>query len=161
MAMGLFGLQVVMSNGGLWKVSGNQATVRPADPVIQAANNNSVTLAGGPNYSMIETPSHDYILTLSGNGLGFLYNSLADAYTAAGLLFPNPIQGYYGVLGAATGRSLPPGGRADHELVDDHHRRLLESGRDPDELPDAARPVAHPDDRQYGQSQRGGGRAHG
>jgi hypothetical protein len=105
MAMGLFGLQVVMSNGGLWKVSGNQATVRPADPVIQAANNNSVVLAGGPNYSMIETPSNDYILTLSGNGLGFLYNSLADAYTAAGLLFPNPIQGYYGVLGAATGGS--------------------------------------------------------
>jgi YVTN family beta-propeller protein len=101
MAMGYFGLQVVMSNGGLWKVSGNQATVRPADPVVQAANNNSVTLAGAPNYSMIETPGHEYILTLSGNGLGFLYNSLADAYTAAGLLFPNPIQGYYGVLGAA------------------------------------------------------------
>jgi hypothetical protein len=101
MAMGLFGLQVVMSNGALWKVLGNQATVRPADPVIQAANNNSVVLAGGPNYSMIETLSNDYILTLSGNGLGFLYNSLADAYTAAGLLFPNPIQGYYAVLGAA------------------------------------------------------------
>jgi YVTN family beta-propeller protein len=101
LAMGLFGLQVVMSNGGLWKVSGNQATVRPADPVIQAANNNSVTLAGGPNYSMIETPGNEYILTLSGNGLGFLYNALSDSYTAAGLLFPNPIQGYYGVLGAA------------------------------------------------------------
>jgi YVTN family beta-propeller protein len=105
MAMGLFGLQVVMSNGGLWKVSGNQATVRPADPVIQAANNNSVTLGGAPNFAMIETPDNQYILTLSGNGLGFLYNSLADAYTAAGLLFPNPIQGYYGVLGAANSGS--------------------------------------------------------
>jgi hypothetical protein len=92
-----------MSNGGLWKVSGNQATVRPADPVIQAANNNSVVLAGAPNFSMISSPGNEYILTLSGNGLGFLYNSLADAYTAAGLLFPNPIQGYYGVLGAAPG----------------------------------------------------------
>jgi YVTN family beta-propeller protein len=101
LAMGLFGLQVVMSNGGLWKVSGNQATVRPADPVIQAANNNQVVLAGAPNYSMISSPGSEYILTLSGNGLGFLYNSLADAYTTAGLLFPNPIQGYYGVLGAA------------------------------------------------------------
>ena len=103
MAMGLFGLQVVMSNGGLWKVSGNQATVRPADAVIQAANNNSVVLGGAPNFSMISSPGSEYILTLSGNGLGFLYNSLADAYTAAGLLFPNPIQGYYGVLGAASG----------------------------------------------------------
>jgi DNA-binding beta-propeller fold protein YncE len=102
LAMGLFGLQVVMSNGGLWKVSGTQATVRPADPVIQAANNNSVVLAGSPNYSMIETPGNDYILTLSGNGLGFLYSAAADAYTAAGLLFPTPIQGYYGVLGAAS-----------------------------------------------------------
>jgi YVTN family beta-propeller protein len=100
MAMGLFGLQVVMSNGGLWKVSGNQAIPRPVDPVVQAANNSTV-LAGAPNYSMISTPGSEYILTLSGNGLGFLYDGTADAYTAASLLFPNPIIGYYGVLGAA------------------------------------------------------------
>ena len=41
LAMGLFGLQFVMSDGSQWKVvSGNQATVRPADsftPVRLAA----------------------------------------------------------------------------------------------------------------------------
>ena len=45
LAMGLFGLQFVMSDGSQWKVvSGNQATVRPADSVTP------VRFAGAPNY---------------------------------------------------------------------------------------------------------------
>ncbi len=100
LAMGQFGLQVVMSNGGLWKVSGDIATTRPADPVIQAATNNSVTLTGGA-YSMLSTPDNRYIFALAGSGLGYLYDSYADAFTASGLLFPAPIRGYFGLLGAA------------------------------------------------------------
>ncbi len=103
MAMGLFGLQVVMSNGGLWSLVGNQATVRAPDPVIKTANNNSTSLGGAPNFYMMATPDNRYILTLAGNGLAFLYDATADAYTTAGLLFPTPIQGYYGPLGAAGG----------------------------------------------------------
>jgi YVTN family beta-propeller protein len=105
-AMGLFGLQVVMSNGALWKVLGNQATVRPPSPVITAATNGSVLLPGSPNYSMISTPDNAYILALSGTGLGFLYDAMADTFTDSRLLFNtpgNPIQGYYGLLGAASG----------------------------------------------------------
>ena len=36
LAMGLFGLQFVMSNGTQWKLVGNQATVRPANSVAPA-----------------------------------------------------------------------------------------------------------------------------
>src|SRR5262249_53246992 len=89
LAMGQFGLQMVMSNGGLWGASGTRAAPRPADPVIQAANNGSVVLstAGAPP-SMLATPDNRYIFTLAGNGEGFLYDAYADAYTASGLLFP-------------------------------------------------------------------------
>jgi YVTN family beta-propeller protein len=103
LAMGLFGLQVVMSNGGLWSVVGSQATVRAPDPVIKAANSNNAALAGAPNFFMMATPDNKYILTLAGNGLAFLYDATADAYVTAGLLFPTPIQSYYGPLGAAAG----------------------------------------------------------
>ena len=104
LAVGQFGLQVVMSNGALWRVVGDVASPRPADPVIQAANNNSVLLstAGGAP-GMIATPDNRYIFALAGNGLGFLYDAYADAFTASGLLFPAPIRGYYGLLGASAG----------------------------------------------------------
>ena len=106
LAMGYYGLQWVMSDGSLWKLAGNQATVRPASSIITQVNNGSVRLTGGPAFSMIASPNNDYILTLAGNGLAFLYDSKLDQYTAGRLLFNtpgNPIQGYYGLLGAGPG----------------------------------------------------------
>jgi len=99
LAMGYFGLQFVMSNGTLWKVVGNQALPRPADPngVVP------VTLTGCPNCGMIGTPGNDSILTFSGNGTAYVYDSTADAYVASRLLIPAPITGYYGLLGAGPG----------------------------------------------------------
>jgi DNA-binding beta-propeller fold protein YncE len=95
LAMGYFGLQFLMSNGTLWKVVGNQALPRPADPngIIP------VTLTGCPNCGMIATPGNDFILTFSGNGTAYVYDSTADAYVSNRLLIPAPIQGYYNVLG--------------------------------------------------------------
>ena len=101
LAMGLFGLQFVMSNGTQWKLSGNQATVRPANSVTPAV------LPGAPNYTMISSPDSQFILTLAGNGQGYLYDSLADTYVAGKLLFGTPpIQSYYGPLAAATGSNF-------------------------------------------------------
>jgi hypothetical protein len=51
LAMGYFGLQFLMSNGTLWKVVGNQALPRPADPNLIVP----VTLTGCPNCGMIAT----------------------------------------------------------------------------------------------------------
>ena len=50
-AMGLFGLQFLMSDGSQWEVvNGDQATVRPADSVTP------VKFAGTPNIAMLASP---------------------------------------------------------------------------------------------------------
>jgi YVTN family beta-propeller protein len=95
MAISQFGLQFVMSNGTQWKVVGNTATVRPSSTVIPT------TLSSPVN--MLSSSGGEYVLTLAGNGLGYLYDSSVDTYTTSRQLFNspgNPIQGYYGVLGA-------------------------------------------------------------
>jgi len=95
LAMGLFGLQFVMSDGSQWKVvSGDQATVRPADSVTP------VRLTGGPAFGMQATPDSRYILTMNGSGSAYLYDGLADTYISSRQLFTGTIQGYYGVVGA-------------------------------------------------------------
>ncbi|MGH9718786.1 MAG: YncE family protein, partial [Bryobacteraceae bacterium] len=90
MAVGLFGLQFVMSNGSQWKVIGNQATVRPVNGVTP----NVLSVAGGTALSMASSPNNEYIVTLASNGQAFLYDSKADTYIAGRTLFSNPIQSY-------------------------------------------------------------------
>jgi DNA-binding beta-propeller fold protein YncE len=97
LAMGLFGLQFLMSDGSLWKVEGNAALPRPFDSVMKAS------LTGCPACAMIATAGNDYIMTLNGGGTAYVYDGMADAYVASRLLVPAPIQGYYGVLGAGPG----------------------------------------------------------
>jgi DNA-binding beta-propeller fold protein YncE len=98
LAMGLFGLQFVMSNGSQWKViNGNQATVRPTDAFTP------VSLAGAPNIGMLATQDNRFILTMNGNGVAYLYDSTADTYVASRQIIPTTpaIQGFYGPLGAS------------------------------------------------------------
>jgi DNA-binding beta-propeller fold protein YncE len=97
LAVGYFGLEFIMSNGTQWKVVANTALPRPADGVTP------VVLNGCPNCAMISTPGNEYIVTVSGNGNAYAYDSTADTYVATRLLIPAPIQGYYGVLGASPG----------------------------------------------------------
>lgn len=98
LAMGLFGLEFVMSNGTQWEVVSNTALPRPASTVIPT----TLATSNGPSYGMIATPANDYILTMSGNGNAYAYNATADQYVASRLLF-STIQGYYGVLAALPG----------------------------------------------------------
>ncbi|HUQ94310.1 MAG TPA: hypothetical protein VM120_21700 [Bryobacteraceae bacterium] len=100
LSYGLSGLQFIMSNGSQWKVVGNSATLRPANPIIPA------TLPTNPTPVMLATPGYDYIFTLAGNGAGYLYNALIDNYTAQRQLFNTPIQSYYGPLAASTDSSF-------------------------------------------------------
>jgi len=97
MAMGYFGLQFLMSNGTQWQVVGNEALPRPTDNVTP------VTLNGCPACAMVSTPGSDYVLTVSGNGNAYVYDSTLDTYVTTRLLIPAPIQGYYGVLSAGPG----------------------------------------------------------
>ncbi len=102
MAMGLSGLQFVMSNGGMWQVIGNTALPRPASTVFPSPTAPTISAAATTPAAMLATPGMDFILTLSGNGNAYLYDATADAYVASRLLFPT-IQGYYGVIGALPG----------------------------------------------------------
>jgi DNA-binding beta-propeller fold protein YncE len=98
LAMGLFGLQFVMSNGSQWKVvNGNQATVRPTDAYTPVTLTNPV--------NMLATNDGRYVITLNGNGIAYVYDATADTYVASRQLISGTgltgIQGYYGVLGGS------------------------------------------------------------
>ena len=93
MAMGLSGLQFMMSNGGFWRLVGNQATPRIAGTVTPAT-------IPGPQY-MTATPGGEYILTLAGNGNAYLYDATIDSYTAARQLYDQVPVSYFAPLAAA------------------------------------------------------------
>src|SRR5258708_29258243 len=60
LAMSLFGLQFVMSNGTQWKLVGNQATVR------QASSRAPAGLPGSPHYTMLASPDNQLLPPLDG-----------------------------------------------------------------------------------------------
>ena len=103
LAMGLSGLQIIMSNGSQWKLVGSQAIPRANNPNIFGTT---------PNLSspqqMIASPGGEYILTLNGGGMAYLYEALIDQYTVARQIYtPNQsIISYYGPLGAAPNGSF-------------------------------------------------------
>jgi hypothetical protein len=97
-AYGLFGLQVAMSDGSLWKVIGTDATTRPASSVIPA----QITTTGnnGP-VRMLASLDGQSIITMAGNGTVYRYDAMADSYTNASRPYTqNIILGYYGALAA-------------------------------------------------------------
>ena len=97
-AMGLFGLQIGMSDGSLWKVTGNQATTRPASSIVPT----QFTVSGnnGP-VRMLATTDARAILTLAGNGTAYRYDALTDSFTNAVRPYTQTnITGYYGSLAA-------------------------------------------------------------
>src|SRR5204862_3950536 len=94
MAMGLSGLQWIMSNGTQWRLIGNQATPRLANSITPA-------VIAGPNQSMIATPGGEYIVALAGNGNAYLYDALADTYTASRLLYDQAPVSYFGPMTAS------------------------------------------------------------
>jgi len=100
LAVGLSGLQFIMSNGTQWEVVGNQAVLRPADSVAVNPSNTAQNILPTP-VAMIATPGGENILTMNGSGTVYLYDGLSDSYTASRQLFNAPITGYYGPLAAA------------------------------------------------------------
>ncbi len=92
-AAGLRGPQVVMSDGTIWKVVGNNAVPRNLSPVI------GTTVLPLPR-TMAATPNGEYIMVLAGNGSVYLYDALADEFVQGRQVFPTPIQGFYGPVAA-------------------------------------------------------------
>jgi DNA-binding beta-propeller fold protein YncE len=109
MAAGLSGLQIIRSDGNLWRVVGNEAVPRTATSVTGIGSTGAQTPIAGPAQTLLGAGDGTYGILLAGNGRAYLYDGLADTYTTSATLIPTgtPIIGYYGPLGvAATGSFL-------------------------------------------------------
>lgn len=98
------GLQIVMSNGTLWRVIGDEAIPRRVSAVIGSAT------VPAPR-TIAATPNGEYMLLLAGNGNAYLYDALVDDFVAARQVAAAPIQGYFGPVSA--------GPRGQYFLVND------------------------------------------
>lgn len=97
-AFGLFGLQIGMSDGSVWKVVGQDAVTRPASSVIPT----QITTTGnnGP-IRMMSTPDGESIITMAGNGTVYRYDAVSDSYSNSSRPYTSTnIFGYYGPLAA-------------------------------------------------------------
>ena len=92
-AAGLRGPQILMNNGTLWKVVGDEAIPRPMSPAI------GNTVVPGPVRTMAATPGGEYILLLAGNGFAYLYDAVADEFVQARQI-TTALQGFYGPVAA-------------------------------------------------------------
>ncbi|MFN0102011.1 MAG: hypothetical protein ACKV2U_07970 [Bryobacteraceae bacterium] len=98
------GLQIVMSNGTLWRVVGDEAVPRRVSAVIGTAT------VPAPR-TIAATPNGEFMLLLAGNGNAYLYDALVDDFVASRQVATAPIQGFFGPVSA--------GPRGQYFLVND------------------------------------------
>jgi YVTN family beta-propeller protein len=108
MAMGLSGLQLVLKDGTLWDVVGNQAVPRVGTSVTGVnTNGTQIAITATPNSpAMLASDDGTSLILLGANGTAYVYDGLADAYTSSNRLFSGTINGYFGILGAAPSASF-------------------------------------------------------
>ena len=90
------GPQVIMSDGTLWKIVGNQVTPRPLNTNVFG----TARSIPAPQ-TMVSTPEGSYVLILGGNGTAFLYSSDVDDFVPRAAWCPRPFP--------ATTAPSPPG----------------------------------------------------
>ena len=112
------GVQVIMSDGSLWKVVGNSVAPRTLNPDIFGT---AKTLPAPQ--SMASTPEGLWVLILAGNGTAYLYSSAVDDFVVAKSVIPAPITGYFGPIAA--------GPNGSYYLVND---QILDSALTPNPL---------------------------
>lgn len=91
----LRGLQIVMSNGSLWKTVNNEALPRPSNGAVGTA----ATVLTAPR-TMIATPGGEFAVLLGGDGRAYLYDANMDDYVISQTVATTPIQGFFGALAA-------------------------------------------------------------
>ncbi len=94
-ATGIRGPQLIMSDGTLWKVVGDQAIPRTLNSDVFG----TVRTIPAPR-TMASTPNGERILLMAGTGNAYLYDALTDQFIAGRQIFAAPIQGYYGPIAA-------------------------------------------------------------
>jgi uncharacterized protein (TIGR03437 family) len=92
------GAQVIMSDGTLWKITGNSVTVRPLESNIFGAARS----IAGPAQSMASSPDGSFVLLLAGNGAAYLYSASQDLYITGKQVVNTPITGYFGPIAAGS-----------------------------------------------------------
>ncbi len=92
------GLQIIMSNGTLWKVQDDEAIPRPQSAIIGS------TTVTAP-FTMAATPNGEFLILLTGNGMAYLYDALSDDFVVGRQVFATPIVGAYGPVTAGPGGS--------------------------------------------------------
>jgi len=95
LAMSQRGLLVVMNNGTLWRVVGDELVPRPVSPII------GTTTLTAPR-TMASTPNGENVILMTGNGFVYLYDSLADEFVQGRQIFSTAQSraGYYGGVSA-------------------------------------------------------------
>lgn len=91
------GALVMMSNGTIWRIVGNDIVpVRFNTGVIPVAN--GLQAIAAPR-TMAASPNGEVVLVLGGNGFAYLYDSNLDDFVQSRQVVTAPIQGYFGPLG--------------------------------------------------------------
>jgi uncharacterized protein (TIGR03437 family) len=89
------GVQVLMSDGTLWKVVGSTVQPRTLNTTVFG----TVRSIPGPQ-SMVASPDGAYLMLLAGNGTAYLYDSTLDDFVTGRAVLAAPITGYYGPVAA-------------------------------------------------------------
>ncbi len=100
MASSQRGPQVVMSDGSLWKIDGDQAVPRTLNPAVFGSNVRTVQ-GGNPSVrTMTSTPNGEFVLLVTGQGNAYLYDAGVDDYTLGRQIFTPPLTGFLGPVAA-------------------------------------------------------------
>ncbi|MEZ5352327.1 MAG: hypothetical protein R2762_06785 [Bryobacteraceae bacterium] len=94
-AYGQRGLLVIMNDGTMWRVIGNEASPRRFNTQVIPANNQGVQILPAPR-TMAASPNGEVILVVAGNGFVYLYDATQDDFVQSRQVVSNPIRGYYG-----------------------------------------------------------------
>jgi uncharacterized protein (TIGR03437 family) len=88
------GLLVVMNNGTLWRVIGDEAVPRRFNTNVLPLTNNTQTIPA-PR-TMAASPNGEFALVVAGNGTVYLYDATVDDFIQARQVQTGQITGYYG-----------------------------------------------------------------
>jgi len=126
------GLLVVMNNGSLWKVIGNEALPRRLPPAVFG----NIQTVPAPR-TLAAAPNGEFALLLAGNGMAYLYDAAADEFIQSRQVVAAPITGYFGPVSV--------GPRGQYFLVNGtvlNQALVATGGSGTPQQPTTARPVS-------------------
>jgi len=90
---------VMMNNGAMWRITGNEAIPRRFNAAVLPPNAQNQQVLPAPR-TMAATPNGEFILVLAGNGFAYLYDAQQDDFIQGRQIVAAPITGYYGPVTA-------------------------------------------------------------